>query len=234
MNLRTVFKYLRSELRSLRNALFRRINSHFPLDVINEFHKIYAACNSKVTWLGITTVKCPLDLWIYQEIIVELRPDLIIECGTASGGSALFLATICDLVDKGRIITIDIKESLDRPTHSRIIYLKGSSVSQEIKNKVLELIKNNDKVIMVILDSDHHKEHVLEELKFYSKLVTKGSYLIVEDTCINGHPIYPGFGPGPMEAVKEFLKGNSDFTIDKTREKLLLTFNPNGFLKKIN
>lgn len=86
---------------------------------------------------------------------------------------------------------------------------------------------------MVILDSDHSKVHVLNELRIYSKLVTKGNYLIVEDTCINGHPVCQGFGPGPMEAVEEFLKENQDFVVDRTREKFYLTFNPKGGLRRI-
>jgi len=85
---------------------------------------------------------------------------------------------------------------------------------------------------MVILDSDHSKGHVLSELKIYSKFVTKGSYIIVEDTNINNHPVFPDFGPGPMEAVEEFLKENKDFSVDRSREKFYLTFNPKGFLQK--
>ena len=98
--------------------------------------------------------------------------------------------------------------------------------------QVGKLISDKDKV-MVILDSDHHKEHVLNELRIYGKFVTKESYIIVEDTNINGHPVYPDFGPGPMEAVEEFLRENKNFVIDKTREKFYLTFNPRGYLKKI-
>ncbi len=86
---------------------------------------------------------------------------------------------------------------------------------------------------MAILDSDHHKEHVLRELEIYSKFVTRESYIIVEDTNINGHPVRSKFGPGPMEAVKEFLKMNDDFIIDRSREKFYLTFNPDGYLKKM-
>lgn len=87
---------------------------------------------------------------------------------------------------------------------------------------------------MVILDSDHHKEHVLKELRTYSRFVTLDSYLIVEDTNINGHPVYLDFGPGPMEAVEEFLTENSQFFVDRTKEKLLLTFNPCGYLRRIS
>jgi cephalosporin hydroxylase len=87
--------------------------------------------------------------------------------------------------------------------------------------------------VIVILDSDHHKEHVLNELRIYSRFVTPGSYLVVEDTNINGHPVLSSFGPGPMEAIHEFLKDNKNFVVDEGREKFFLTFNPKGFLAKV-
>ncbi|MFX0133418.1 MAG: CmcI family methyltransferase [Candidatus Hodarchaeota archaeon] len=183
-------------------------------------------------YFGIRIEKYPSDLWIYQEIFYEMKPDVIIECGTADGGSTLFIASLCDLLGNGKVISIDIEDKQGRPKHKRILYLHGSSTSEEIVKKVKNLIKDGEKV-MVILDSDHHKEHVLNELKIYSKLVTEGNYLIVEDTNINGHPVMPKFGPGPTEAVKEFLKENKNFFIDKSREKFLWTANPNGFLRKI-
>jgi cephalosporin hydroxylase len=86
---------------------------------------------------------------------------------------------------------------------------------------------------MVVLDSDHSRDHVLNELKAYSPLVTKGNYLIVEDTNLNGHPVHPSIGPGPMEAVTDFLRYNDEYQIDKERERFYITFNPNGYLKKI-
>ena len=86
---------------------------------------------------------------------------------------------------------------------------------------------------MVILDSDHRKPHVLEELRIYGRLVPKGSYVVVEDSNINGHPVFPGYGPGPMEALEEFLAENKDFAIDETMEKHLMTFNPKGYLRKV-
>jgi len=85
---------------------------------------------------------------------------------------------------------------------------------------------------MVILDSEHCKDHVLKELQIYNSFVNKGSYLIVEDSDINGHPVRPGWGPGPMEALNEFLKENNDFVIDDSREKFLMTQNPRGYLKR--
>jgi len=204
-------------------------------NVIDRFHKLYYTSEDETWkntfWLGTPTQKCPLDLWIYQEIIFNIKPDAIIECGTYGGGSALFLASICDLLSHGEIITIDIKSMEGRPKHKRITYLLGSTTSQEILEKVQAFVKNKNRV-MVILDSDHNKEHVLKELEIYSQFVSKNSYLIVEDTNINGHPVEPDFGPGPMEAVEEFLEGNKDFVIDTSKEKFYMTFSPNGFLKR--
>ena len=148
------------------------------------------------------------------------------------GGGAFYLASICDLVNNGTVITIDIEGREGSPKHRRIKYLLGSSTSKEIEEEVGNLISAGAKV-MVILDSNHHKEHVLNELRIYGKWVTKGSYIIIEDTNINGHPVLPDFGSGPMEAVDEFLKENGDFVVDRSKEKLLLTFNPRGYLKKV-
>ncbi len=114
----------------------------------------------------------------------------------------------------------------------RITYLLGSSVSEEIVGRVAAEAEGQAP-ILVILDSDHRKEHVLAELGRYAPLVTTGSYLIVEDTNLNGHPVEPDFGPGPTEAVEEFLADRSDFTVDRSKEKLYLTFNPGGYLKKV-
>jgi cephalosporin hydroxylase len=201
--------------------------------IIDQFHQMYY--NSMIWlntyWLGVPVQKCPLDLWIYQEIISEIRPDVIIESGTADGGSAYFLATICDMLQHGRVLTIDLIPK-PRPPHPRIIYLTGSSVSAEIYNTVRSIINPGERV-MVILDSDHSYGHVLNELRIYAPVVTSGSYLILEDTNINGHPVLPEFGPGPMEALQQFLMENNEFMVDKSREKFFVTFFPNGFLKKI-
>ena len=85
---------------------------------------------------------------------------------------------------------------------------------------------------MVILDSDHSRDHVLRELELYAPLVTPGCYVVVEDTNVNGHPVVPRFGPGPMEAVQEYLATTDAFEVDRSREKLLLTFNPSGYLRR--
>ncbi len=198
--------------------------------VSNAFLRVYHGSGvwlNNTYYLGVPVLKCPTDLWVYQEIIFSLKPDLIIECGTASGGSALFMASLLDIIGKGEVVTIDIEDSKGKPRHPRIRYIVGSSTSEQIVGQ----IKPNGKV-MVILDSDHHKSHVLNELRLYSGFVTKGSYLIVEDTSI-GHPLMKRYGAGPMEAVSEFLKENRGFTIDRSREKFLLSFNPRGYLLKV-
>lgn len=203
--------------------------------IVEEFHRLYynemIRTWTSTFWFGTPTLKCPLDLWVYQEIIHELKPDLIIETGTAGGGSALFLASLCELVGNGRVVTIDIERDEARVEHARIEYVQGSSTSGEVVERVRSLAQVSG-VVMVILDSDHSKEHVLEELSLFSPFVTPGSYLIVEDTCVNGHPVLPDFGPGPREAVEEFLAQDGDFVVDPSKEKFFLTFNPGGYLKR--
>jgi cephalosporin hydroxylase len=204
--------------------------------VIDTFHRLYYdqpdATWNNTYWMGVRTQKCPLDMWVYQEVLFEVRPDVIIECGTCEGGSALFLASICDLIKNGRIFTIDIDSRPFRPNHRRVRYILGSSTEPDIVNLVRQQIRPKDRVL-AILDSDHSKDHVLNELRAYAPMVTAGSYLIVEDTNINGHPVYPEFGPGPMEALQEFLSENGDFEVDRSREKFLMGFNPGGWLQRI-
>lgn len=182
-------------------------------------------------WFGVKVFKSPLDLWIYQEILGETRPDLIIETGTAKGGSALFLAMMCELMGTGEIVTVDVTSRPERPVHERVRYLQGSSVDPEILAEISEIVRGHERV-MVVLDSDHSRDHVLHELEVYASFVTTGCYLIVEDTHVNGHPVQPGFGPGPLEAVEEFLRRHGGFEQDRRREKFLVTFNPGGYLRR--
>ena len=187
-----------------------------------------------LSWMGYELLKCPLDLWIYQELIVRERPDLIIEVGTYKGGSALYLAHICDAVGTGSVVTIDIDAGYAaiRPQHERIRYVVGSSLDEEVFSSVSAMAKEKSNV-MVILDGDHHCDHVLKELELYESLVRPGGYMIVEDTNINGHPTYPEFGPGPWEAVSVFLEGNAAFKADRSCERFLLTMNPRGYLRRV-
>jgi cephalosporin hydroxylase len=203
--------------------------------LIDQFHTLYYDHNEQTWgntfWLGHHVLKCPLDLWNYQEILHEVQPELIIETGTYQGGSALFLASICELLGRGQVLTIDVDRRKERPRHARITYLTGSSTSNAILRQVRRRAKGTSPVL-IILDSGHAKEHVLAELHAYAPLVTTGSYVIVEDTNLNGRPVESDHGPGPAEAVAEFLEDNDAFVRDESREKFMLTFNPGGYLKK--
>ena len=206
---------------------------------VRGFHKLFyytfltdmAGRNKEIYWMGIPTSKCPMDMWIYQEMLWELKPDIIIETGTDRGGSALFFASLCEVIGHGQVVTIDVTEYSTNVVHPRITKIVGSSVSEEVLEKVRTLSKG--KRVMVVLDSDHKKNHVLEEMRRYGGLVSVGGYMVVEDTNINGHPVLPGWGEGPTEAVEAFLREKSDFVRDNAREKFMLTFYPKGFLKKV-
>lgn len=203
--------------------------------IIDAFHRLYCSSYSSLTrptWLGQVAQKCPLDLWIYQEIIFETIPDVIIECGTCEGGSALFLAQVCEMVGTGKVIAIDNMRFANSPQHPRLQYIYGDVLSRRIFKKLGELVDPDDRV-MVILDDDHTRDHVLTEMRVYGQLVTKDCYMIVEDSNIHGHPAGLQHPEGPYEAIEAFMLESYDFVIDSEREKFLMTFNPNGFLKRI-
>ena len=176
-------------------------------------------------------LKTPADLWVYQEIMTRCQPDLIIECGTHMGGSSLYLASMCQLLGRGRVVTIDINNPPGRPTHSLLTYIHGSSTDPRVVEQVTALARGT-KRRMVILDSDHSRDHVRAEMEIYKEFVGSGDYLIVEDSIVNGNPILPDFGPGPMEAIQTFLPSNPDFTVDEACERLMATMNPRGFLRR--
>lgn len=209
---------------------------HRTSATIDRFHELYYrtghATWMNTRWLGVRVFKCPLDLWIYQELLFDLRPDVVVETGTFSGGSALFIAGCMDHIGQGRVLTVDIQAQPDLPVHPRVTYVSGSSTAPDVVDRIAAETSEAG-VVMVILDSDHSRDHVLAELQAYAPLVTKGSYLVVEDTNVNGHPVRRDFGPGPMEAVDAFLAQRSDFVVDPEREKFYLTFNPRGFLRRV-
>ena len=190
----------------------------------------YSSACVQTRWLGSQALKNPLDLWIYQEIITETRPEVIVETGTAHGGSAAYLASICELLGSGEVISIDITPiSPDYPKHSRITYLGGrSSTTEELIKEVRK--RTEGKRTMVILDSDHSESHVTAELEIYAPLVSPGCFLIVEDTAIG--LVMRDQLPGPAQALKKFLSGSRDFEVDATRERYLLTNLPGGYLRR--
>jgi len=192
-------------------------------------------------FLDFPVIKTPSDLWMTQNIIAKTRPEYILETGTYLGGSSLYWAFVLNGLGltESRIITIDIEDYLginkiyEQPLWKKYVhFMRGSSTSPEIISRVKNLIK--DKKVMVILDSAHNAEHVLNELKLYGPLVTPGLYMIVEDTFIDGVPVRPEEGPGPMTAVYEYLEGEGGalFEQDISCESLIFSRNSGGWLKR--
>jgi cephalosporin hydroxylase len=188
-------------------------------------------------WLGVKTLQNPDDVWITQEILFDVKPDFLVEAGTYHGGSAVIWAMILEQINPdARVITIDIEDQVTEAKkldifRRKVDFLIGSSTDPKIVAEVARRTKG--KKVVVLLDSAHNKENVLKELRAYSPMVGVGSYVIVQDTIVNGHPIWPDFGPGPYEAVEEFLASDDHFEPDHKRERLLTTFCRNGFLKRI-
>jgi cephalosporin hydroxylase len=190
----------------------------------------------RLSYRGVRTLKNPLDMWNYQEIIAERGIEWVVETGTRHGGSALFFADL--LAARGApgfVISIDIDhDSLQIKEHPRLRLLKGDSASSEIQSAIRALLPARRAPMFVILDSDHRRDHVLRELRAYVPLMQSGDYLVVEDSCVNGHPVRPDFGPGPMEAIEDFLGSNPGLLVpDAAREdKFGCTFAPRGYYTK--
>jgi cephalosporin hydroxylase len=183
--------------------------------------------------------KNPLDLWMMQQIIYEVQPDFVIETGTWKGGSALYFAhTLNGMgLERSRVITVDIQDT-HQVASSHPLWKKyvtpflGSSTDPEIAGRIAQLVKGKKTVIA--LDSDHSMEHVLKEMNLYAPMVSAGSYLVVEDTHIDGVPTDASFGPGPMAALRKYLEsgGGKLFEQDVAREAYIITFNPGGWLRR--
>lgn len=188
---------------------------------------------NQTTYFGVKALKNPLDHWVYQELIYETQPDIIIEIGNASGGSTLSLAHICDLSNRGRIIGIDIAHASvpeHVKNHGRITLIEGDACQRFMD--VAKLISANDRVL-IIEDSSHAYQNTLNVLRTYSVLLKPGDYFIVEDSICH-HGLSVGPKPGPYEAIETFVKENKNFEIDRSRESFLITWNPKGYLRRIH
>jgi cephalosporin hydroxylase len=200
------------------------------------------------SWMGRPIIAYPQDMLAMQEIIWEIKPDLIIEAGIAHGGSLVYYASLLELIgSEGLVLGLDIdirKHNRDlietHPMMKRIKMIEGDSTSQEIANQVYEIAKDK-KRILVCLDSNHTHDHVLKELQLYAHLTTIGSYCVVFDTVVEDMPSdwdwgarSWGVGNNPKTAVFEFLKTNDNFKIDKDIDhKILISVAPDGYLKRI-
>ena len=220
----------------------------------NDFmlHSVGARYSFNFSWMGRPIIQYPQDLVAVQEIIWEVKPDLIIETGVAHGGSAIFFASLLELNAQCGgprdaevwCVEIDLRshnrEALEvHPMYPRLRIFDGSSVDKKIASVIAEKAKKCQRV-MVILDSNHTHEHVLGELNLYAPLVSVGSYCVVFDTVIedlDGVEFVDrlwGKDDNPKTAVAEFMKTNFDFVVDYSiDEKLLISVAPGGYLKRV-
>jgi cephalosporin hydroxylase len=190
------------------------------------------------TWLGFPIQQCPFDMQVYQELLFKIRPRRIVQTGVCYGGSLQYFAGLLDLMGADpsvHVIGIDITltESAKSLTHPRIKLIEGSSTSPEVVAQVRRLV-GDESPVLVSLDSDHTRDHVRSEMDLYGPLVTRGSYMVVEDTNVNGHPVLPGFGPGPHEAVEDYLRTRQDFVRDESIwRRNFMSFHQGGWLRKL-
>jgi len=187
-----------------------------------------------VRWLGRQIWQFPMDAWVMQEVISELRPDLIIETGTFRGGSAYYYGCLCELLGHGQVVSIDVAPEATIP-HARVNYITGSSVDIAVIQQVRTLIdKLGAQQILVVLDSDHSATHVLEEMQVYSAFVPIGGRMLVQDGCIDEYPVFAIDRPGPKVAIQNFLAERSDLVRDIALEhRYTVTFHPWGWLQRV-
>ncbi len=199
------------------------------------------------SWMGQPIIQFPQDMIAMQEIIWDVQPDLIIETGIAHGGSLVYYASLLDMLGgDGYVLGVDIdirahnRVAIEtHPMFKRIRMIEGSSVSDGVAAQVAEHA-GGKRSVLVVLDSNHTHEHVLEELKIYAQHVTRDSYIVVFDTLIEDMPgdltqDRPwGIGNNPKTAVRQFLSGTDKFVVDKDIDsKLLITAAPDGYLKRV-
>lgn len=208
-------------------ALIQQANTVFQENLIQHTRNY-----GNVTWLGKPLWQSVLDLWTLQETLFEIKPELLIECGTYMGGSSYFFGDLFELMGKGRVITVDIVKQHNL-SHPRVTYLIGDCASPEI---VQQIRTERDKVtgpVMVLLDSDHSAAHVRKELDAYHSFVTPGSFLHVQDGVIDVLPMFTPGRPGPLVAIEAFVAEHSEFEVDLKRSgKFLITHHPKGWLRR--
>jgi cephalosporin hydroxylase len=199
------------------------------------------------SWMGVPIIQLPADVMATQEVIWATKPDVIIETGVARGGSVLFMASLLELIGKGKVIGVDLdirahnRDSIERhPMAKRVVLIEGPSTDQAVVAKVTAAIPDGASV-MAVLDSDHSRDHVLAELRNYAPLVTEGCYLVVADTLLGQLDALQAprkrsklwlKGDEPMSALEAYLKETDRFEVDPViNGKLILSSSPGGYLR---
>jgi cephalosporin hydroxylase len=197
----------------------------------------------EVTWLGIPIIQLPEDILMVQELVWKNRPDVIVESGVAHGGALILYASLCDLMGRGRVIGVDIEiRKYNRlaieshPASRRITLIEGSSTEASTMASIRSRIQPGESV-MVMLDSNHTRDHVRAELELYAPLIGPGGYIVVFDEVMplvadapNGKPTWDL--DNPLEAVRDFLKTHPDFEVDSSYERMTTTYCHSGFLRR--
>lgn len=233
----TAVKMARQDYRRLIAERRLKMNDEKRRELQRIFHDLPVWSH---TWFDNMRIeKTPLDLWMVRQIFYEVRPEVVVETGTWRGGSALYWANTLESLGLtgSRIVTVDLQNitanAAANPLWKKYVrFLQGSSTDKKIVAEIAAITAGRRTLVM--LDSDHSMKHVLDELHAYAPMVSSGSYLIVEDTHLDGVPTNPQFGPGPAAAVKAFLvePAGRDFFVDEDREAMIITFNPGGWLRK--
>jgi cephalosporin hydroxylase len=224
-------------MKNLSREVSKRLYRRFVAPTVRSlfFRELVTATRNfgDVRWLGVPIWQNVLDLWTIQEAIAELRPGLLVECGTNQGGSSLFFAQLMDLLGRGQVVTVDVSK-LHELTHPRITYLIGDSTSEPVASEIRRRAAAAQGPVMVILDSDHSQQHVRRELERYAPLVTLGSYCLVQDGVIDTLPAFRSYRPGPLPAIEDFLSSTRDFVWDEARSRrFLITHHPKGWLRRV-
>jgi cephalosporin hydroxylase len=183
-------------------------------------------------WLGHSVERSPADLLAYQELIVSAQPDWVIETPGDGGGRAMFLASVCELLGRGQVLSIDERAPEHRPEHPQLSYLEGNPLDQRTIDMVRKKVGEpaNALVVFGLAPRDWLKT----AFDLYSQFVPVGSGVIFEDTIMNGRPVWPAMGPGPAEAVALVLDDYTNFERDPRMAQLAPTFNPGGYLRRLS
>jgi len=213
-------------------------------EIIDAFHVLWYERRQRqtwrnTTWMGVELQQCPLDAWLYQELIHRTRPQVFVEIGIKRGGLTLYLASLFQMLNgddmsTGHVVGVDLGVRAAREVvggHARVTLVEGSSTERSTFDNVRRAVAGRP--AMVLLDSDHTAQHVRAELDLYHRLVPIGGYLIVNDTNIGGHPALSWKETSPWDAVHDFIAEHPEFVIDRECEKHMLTQCPDGYLRRI-